>query len=378
MKNDNAFHLNITLHKFINLWISEDSLSPVARWAYPLYDVPSKVLIEHAFQLYSLIKNFVPNYNPVFIPSLQYIARLISDAYIVNKRFLSRHIREKEEKKCFVMPVFKKEKFLQIDSEYFKSLIRMSNLLDCLKEFIYGAYLHGSLATLDYKKGYSDVDTVIILKTETFKDPKLLLFLRKKLLSSLLFSLQIDPFQHHNHFILTEISLKYYSDFIFPSVIFKHALTISGAQKLSIFPLKKDRVEDKKFDEFFTNLRNIKFKKLRNHHFLKFYVSYMLLFPSYYYQQDNKFYYKKEAIQKFQKENKLQEIGDFINSLTFIRDHWRIRTYGLDRLAMMIPNLFWFQLIRKLNKPKKLERQLLEKSIKQSLHFYVTHERKKN
>ena len=68
--------------------------------------------------------------------------------------------------------------------------------------------IHGSYSTLDYEPNISDLDTLILLKEDVFKDCKKLIELQTILYNALDFFYNIDILQHHGFFILTNYIIK--------------------------------------------------------------------------------------------------------------------------------------------------------------------------
>jgi len=96
-----------------------------------------------------------------------------------------------------------------------------------------GLYLHGSLATGDFNS-YSDCDTLIVLKNNSVTEVHNLLILRKLLLTSISSLKAFDPYQHHSHFIATEMDLSAYPDTLLPVSCLRYAAVLQGDFKLTI------------------------------------------------------------------------------------------------------------------------------------------------
>ncbi|MBW1860965.1 MAG: nucleotidyltransferase domain-containing protein [Deltaproteobacteria bacterium] len=98
---------------------------------------------------------------------------------------------------------------------------------------ILGAYLHGSLATLDFIPGSSDLDLVYILNHDTVKDPDALLEMRAILKETTTCFYLIDRFQHHGPYILTPKITHNYIESYLPLAVWKHSRPIIGPTVLS-------------------------------------------------------------------------------------------------------------------------------------------------
>ncbi len=94
------------------------------------------------------------------------------------------------------------------------------------KELV-GAYLHGSLGVYDYVTGYSDFDALLIVRASACESPEGFDRLSQKIAQANVFLYLFDPLQHHNLFILTEYDLSWFSEPVFPLVLFRYAKEIT-------------------------------------------------------------------------------------------------------------------------------------------------------
>ena len=109
-----------------------------------------------------------------------------------------------------------------------------------LGKYITHFYLHGSLATEDYKKGWSDLDTFMVIKKEVVRDPRKLMELRKICFSAWQLFLKITPLQHHGFLIATEFDLESYPSHVMPPEVFDEALSMKGGQSPLRLSLRKE------------------------------------------------------------------------------------------------------------------------------------------
>ena len=113
----------------------------------------------------------------------------------------------KIEDKKYLKPLFDLQKF---SNRYFKDMLE-------------GFYLHGSLASMDYIRNWSDLDTFMVIKKETLLEPNQLNELRKRSIQSHKFLYRIDPYQLHGHLLISEFDLNYYPQIYFPSVLLNYS-----------------------------------------------------------------------------------------------------------------------------------------------------------
>ena len=100
-------------------------------------------------------------------------------------------------------------------------------------------FLHGSLATADYAKGWSDVDTLMVIRDETVTDGGRLLELRKLCMDSWELFLRICPLQHHGFIVATGSELSRYPSHYMPPPVLEEALALlpkQGAVRFHVCP----------------------------------------------------------------------------------------------------------------------------------------------
>ena len=106
-----------------------------------------------------------------------------------------------------------------------------------VSQYLTDFMVHGSLATLDYSKGWSDFDTFLIVTRDSSLDGRALKDLRKKLLGAYGFLTSIDPLQHHGFLVCTEIDLRNYYEDIMPLVVLQKAKSYFWPTVLRLNPI---------------------------------------------------------------------------------------------------------------------------------------------
>jgi hypothetical protein len=109
-------------------------------------------------------------------------------------------------------------------------------IADRLRPFLSHAYLHGSLATRDYAAGWSDVDTLLVIRRSAVTDRAALLELRRCCLEAWPLFLQVCPLQHHGFIIATEDDLAAYPSHYLPPAVLESALTVIADGPLRLVP----------------------------------------------------------------------------------------------------------------------------------------------
>jgi len=118
--------------------------------------------------------------------------------------------------------------FLQNDVEYLRPIEKLYELVNGhLKSYLSYFFVIGSMATMDYKKGWSDLDTFMVVKDSVVKDPEQLHRLRQIAFDawSNIF-LKITPLQHHGFIVITESDLDDYTSKFMPPAVFDSALSL--------------------------------------------------------------------------------------------------------------------------------------------------------
>lgn len=103
-----------------------------------------------------------------------------------------------------------------------------------LSDLAVGVYLHGSMSTLDYVAGSSDLDVLVVVRQATVCAVDKLLLLRHYLLHTLRWFYRIDYSQHHGYAVLSELDLRFYAEVLFPGVLLQYLTPLTGASSLTV------------------------------------------------------------------------------------------------------------------------------------------------
>ena len=125
--------------------------------------------------------------------------------------------------------------YLSLNPRYLMPVIELkeyvnSNIGSDLEDFL----IHGSIATLDYSIGWSDLDTYVIVKDEVILDPKRLTALRKNLIEANKFLKAIDPLQHHGFIFSTTYDLNNYFSNCLPIEVLINSKSLFKKNKLCL------------------------------------------------------------------------------------------------------------------------------------------------
>ncbi len=122
------------------------------------------------------------------------------------------------------------------DPEYSSVLHHLNDYGTILRNNGFGALLlFGSLASKDYVKGHSDLDTVFIVSKETGMNKHKLLSLRKYIAKIMKESYFIDPLQHHGPFMYTEFDLESFPQYYLPHAVWKNSVSLCGDIQVTLY-----------------------------------------------------------------------------------------------------------------------------------------------
>ena len=251
------------------------------------------------------------------------------------------------------------------DSDYLLPLIELKEYaINNLKEHLSGFYLHGSLATRDYIRNWSDVDTLMIIKADTILSPEKLLLCRMHAIKSQKFFYLIDPFQLHGHLVISEFDMNYYPESYFPLALFDYALSFWEDRpiRFQIRDSYNERVSAFWHDSvnyFLLNLK--KFKKNKNRCSLsarekKLFLHRIMTFPLFYLQAKGIYGYKKYSFEKAQADFN-ENSWKAVEAATNIMKCWSY-TYEMNRALSFVANTdieaYYWLITRYFNAREKL------------------------
>lgn len=93
-------------------------------------------------------------------------------------------------------------------------------------------YLHGSLADLTFTP-FSDIDDLVLLSSTAWKDEEHLHRIGDVLTKIARAYQDIDPYQHHGHWLVTELDLLYLTHQPLPAAIFHEMRHVSGSKHIT-------------------------------------------------------------------------------------------------------------------------------------------------
>ncbi len=289
--------LSALLNSFVN-----GGFSKTGFLMYPLISDVSAENRERLLRIRKLV-TFLENHGHSFPKTIalyrqgfssRNVARIMGALYHEFFKSPQARLPTQTKKSC---PQFHAEEYPADDKKYLRPLFDLKNYArKNLRELLFGFYLQGSLATKDYIKGWSDLDTVGIIARETIADEKKLLMLRTRVYHLRRFFYRIDPLQHHGCIFFTEYDSDAYCQAYFPFPLFSYAKSFFTDDKPLHVSIRPWQVEaHRKLFWFVNYFRTRAHEKAvnRGSYELKTLLHGITLFPALYLQARGIIVYKK-------------------------------------------------------------------------------------
>jgi len=200
--------------------------------------------------------------------------------------------------------------------------------------------IHGSYASKDFIKGWSDLDTMVVLNDEVFKEEQAFNRARRFFQKLSLVCYRFDLTAHHRFIFLTDFDLNYYPQSILPLVVYENCFNLSSKSNELNFMIRDDYFEKNQclyaFLEYFGYIAKkpqVTFCQLKKQ------ISMLLLMPSLLLQTKNIYVYKKHSFKLAKKEFPALDFG-IIDEASEKRNKWRLPWYSFylnKRLIMFCP-----------------------------------------
>ncbi len=158
--------------------------------------------------------------------------------------------------------------------------------------------IHGSIGDRNYCKGYSDLDTLLVLNRDTVADSASLRKFARVCYSSLVDLYRFDPLQHHGHMVLTAIDLDNYPETWLPQAAFADARVIIMPAGTVMLRIRDSRPEGRSaFEEDVDYFRLLDARQWapRDAYEFKYFLSILMLLPTRYLQAKGIFCTKRQS-----------------------------------------------------------------------------------
>ena len=275
--------------------------------------------------------NYVSKEEPWNIPIF---ARSLSHSY----NTLPAHNEELKHANIQVDFLSDKE-YLNKDKDYLGAVVELKNHVnEVLLEYLHDFLIHGSIATMDYSKGWTDLDTFVIISSETILSPDKLIEFRKKIIDAHDYLLRIDPHQHHGFIFCTEKGLKQYFEHFVPLEVIRESKSLIRSGSLNLYYSRDARITSFAFKQKNNLLRLASQEGILKHHKyqnrylydnfkytdtmyqLKYFLSLVMTLPAYYLDAKGLSCYKKNSFDVVK--SKFQEEWEIIDKASEVRSRW--------------------------------------------------------
>ena len=268
----------------------------------------------------------------------QYLDDLVSKNISSYFKLLKITPKKKLIRKMVKIPNYSMKIINKKDKDYAKIFKKLSNEVKKNKNYFFDFLIHGSFSTGDYIKGWSDLDTYVIIKNNVLADHNNLKKLKKFIIKIKKYLYEIDPIQHHGFIFCPQKYLKNYKSFMLPSKVLEKSKSLINERKLILFEninnnypvnhlksinnllfnaYKNGFLEHHKYKNKYL-LENYKDKKTMYQ--MKYFLSIVMTLPTYFLHSKGRPIYKKksfEIVKKF-----FDSEWEIIDTATKIRFLW--------------------------------------------------------
>jgi len=226
-------------------------------------------------------------------------------------------------------------------SDFLKPVLEISEIVkDKMSDYILDFILHGSLSTHDFIPGWSDFDSIVIIKNKALSDSFRMMRLRSMFHDIDEIIRKIDRHQHHGIHFITEKDLLMYPSLFLPHTIFRDSVSLMSGGKLSLYVRDSISEEICRFNSIYNTFKNAYSGGVLRHHEyngeylmrsfinyknamyqLKYFLSVIVILPSYFMNILGKYPTKRNAIEDCRKIMSGSQF-DIIDKATLIRNSW--------------------------------------------------------
>ncbi len=369
-------HWQNTLREVLTDYVNGNFLRVRVKWTFPFTWGISAYAAEHALR--KLVYAAYPLANQVKSPTLTaYLDRFNSwpplagdpemallAALTQGYRLLSDLVSHEQGMRSATLAVkreFEAGEYQRIDRVYFSPVVHLTRFIrQQMRPYLSFAVIHGSIGDLKYAKGYSDLDTWLVIDESTATNAERLRQFAKRCYRSLTDIYRFDPLQHHGHMIATAIDLRWYSENWLPVDAFRHACSIlSSKTGLEIFVRDSALDARRNFEELeeLMRLRRASQWSPETAFDLKDYLSILMLAPALYLQAKGLSISKQDSF-RLAREHLPNANWDALNYATQARSAWpHYRSSLLETVPP--PNVSWANFFQR-KRVREIYRSTLE------------------
>ena len=240
-------------------------------------------------------------------------------------------------------PQFDAAQYLTIDSDYFAPVVRLVNFVQQqMSAYLTMALIHGSVADQTCCKGYSDLDTLLVISRDTVLDPERLRKFARIYYRSLVDLYRFDPLQHHGHMIMTAIDLDGYGENWLPLSVFSRAKYIcqpSSEVLVSVRDSRRQALCTFESDADYFHLLKMRHWTPNDAYNFKYYLSNLMLLPTRYVQAKGVFCDKSDSF-GLARQGLPDSVWDVLDYATRLRRDWPYARHGaVDILGRAVGRL---------------------------------------
>lgn len=246
--------------------------------------------------------------------------------------------------KTLSIPDIDEEEYSSKDEGYLRPVIEIRKYAkNYLRDYLDSFLIHGSIATLDYSVGWSDLDTYLILSKETILDSSRLVELRDRLLHAYSYLLRIDPLQHHGFLLCTASDLEQYPSPFMPVNVLKYSKSLLGDCQITFYILPESLRRKDAFRKHLYFFKKTYETGILKHHAyngeylldnfqnrenamyqMKNFLEFVTILPAYFLEAQGKPCYKRESFDLV-KPHVPSENWELIEKVSFLRMEWQNR-----------------------------------------------------
>jgi len=227
------------------------------------------------------------------------------------------------------------------NTKFLQPVLEISEMVrDKMSDHILDFILHGSLSTYDFIPGWSDFDSVVIIKNKTLSDSFRMMRLRSMFFDIDSTIKKIDSHQHHGIHFITEKDLLMYPSLFLPPDIFKESVSLMDGGKLTLFNRCSRDEEVRRFISIYETIKTAYSGGVLRHHEyngeylmrnflnyknamyqLKYFLSVIVILPSYFMNILGEYPTKSQSIEDCR--DIMKGAGfEIIDKATLVRNNW--------------------------------------------------------
>ena len=197
--------------------------------------------------------------------------------------------------------------------------------------------IHGSYATADFVRDWSDLDTFVILNEDIFNNMAELAHTQRELQKLSLLCYKINPLAHHTLFIFPNFILKHHLNVFLPTPVLEQSVALKKENDLTLWH-SDSRLEE--FNDFWNSLSNIRNRVVANDYPRDLsdwedYICHILMLPTFVLQIKEGPLYKKFSFERIKEVFPDLDLS-LIDWATEKRKKWK-----LFNLLRFYPNAFF-------------------------------------